>query len=104
MSERPEPELYLDWVDLCRWFRKTYPKQFKEEAVRDWIVGGSDYISNGSLVTASGECLLDPDLEEGEEDTYEMPPDAVVFFMKTLKDEWPKAFNEYGDVKIYFWW
>lgn len=100
-SNKPEPKLYLDWNDLEYWFKKTYPKEYKSEKVRDWLVG-RDGVANGSLLTADGECLspeFDPS-DYGKGTDWE----AVKFFMRTIEAEFPKAVNDYGDVKIYFSW
>ncbi len=98
---KPKLRVHLSWPDLHRWFEEKYPSQFKYEPVNDWLTNDRS-VSNGELVTASGECLA-PDFDmENAYGSWDW--DAIAFFMTELTEEFPEAVDEYGDVHIHYWW
>ncbi|MBV9125689.1 MAG: hypothetical protein JO112_20255 [Planctomycetes bacterium] len=97
---KPKPKLYLDWTSLTWFIKDLKVPEWNERAVSKWLTD-TDSMSNGVLVTASGECL-DPEFKPWSERGYDWS--AIRWFMQFLHDNFPDAVDEYGDVKIYYSW
>lgn len=99
--KKPKVKPYLDWIELEEWFEKKHPKQFDRQKIVDWLVG-DDGCANGQLLHVDDECLSKDfkpsDYIEG------IDWDAVKFFMQTIVDTFPDAVEQYGGVRILYWW
>jgi hypothetical protein len=97
--DKPGVCKHLDWIEIDRWFAKTYPGQYDHEVISEWV-SNDRTTHNGELVGVDNDILS----HEEEPDLYDEIDPKVLWFVETLYREFPEAADEYGRISMHFWW
>jgi len=84
---------HLDWIEVSRYLQDR--KEFNNDKLWKFFCGCSDF-HNGCYVTLNLEEICAPEEKRDE---------AIVWFVKTLFEEWPDAADkQWGDISLWVWW